>query len=211
MLPILVILLSCGFALGAPTTSARKLPLPVLPANQTQLTIVPNYTCNSGTWASVGAVAKLYDISSLPPSCYANLPALSLAIPVSALPTTPASGRHRLARAAPAAPKSPASIFKNAFLGNHFFVTFNGALSPEFDFQVTQGPGEFVIAKRNGSIPAPTNPTKNVAWLELSEVSGELAKTVYRTSTAGGQPPTSCGTSGALLSVDYAALYWFLT
>lgn len=137
-------------------------------------------------------MAKLYDISAIPPSCYPNLPTISLAIPVSALTKVSTKAGARLPSIpAPTAPSAIKSAIAKSFLGDHFFVSVNGTLFPVFDFQATKGGGQFVRASRSGSIPSPNNPAVNVAWLQLAAVDGALAKTVYRLNTAGGQPPTS--------------------
>ena len=48
----------------------------------------------------------------------------------------------------------------------------------------------------------------NVAWLQLGNVVGSLASTVYRVDTQLGQPPASCDpTNTAVISVDYSAKY----
>jgi hypothetical protein len=108
-------------------------------------------------------------------------------------------------------PAAPTRSF--AYLGLHSFVTFNSTLSPKFDFSASQHKPDYVIAAKVGSLPSPQNSTKDVAWLELAakDPKGTLAKTVFRTYTAGGQPPAGkCGKVGASLSVDYAAFYYFL-
>ncbi|KAL8280099.1 hypothetical protein RQP46_007429 [Phenoliferia psychrophenolica] len=195
--------------------------LPILPSNQTVLTLAPgavtryvalgrgvqNYTCTAGAWTSAGAVAKLYDISSLPESCFPSL----TAIPTSALTTTFSGAPARLPSGpAPGNPSAIKSAIVKAFLGNHFFVSVNGTLTPEFHFTGIKGPGQFVLAKVTGRLPSPNSPTVNVPWLQLAKQSGDLASTVYRLNTAGGQPPTSCTTAGSSLSVQYAAIYWFM-
>lgn len=53
-------------------------------------------------------------------------------------------------------------------------------------------PNAFVLAAKVGDIPAPTG-KQDIDWLQLNNVSGSLATTVYRTDTRGGQPPASVG------------------
>jgi hypothetical protein len=88
-------------------------------------------------------------------------------------------------------------------LGQHYFVangtdpvTGSPAISPVWDFTSGAEKGNteaFVIAAVVGDIPAPTG-TDDVDWLQLKNVEGELADTVYRIDTKGGQPPTSVST-----------------
>jgi hypothetical protein len=85
-------------------------------------------------------------------------------------------------------------------LGQHYFVangtdpaTGGPAISPVWDFtsDAERGnPEAYVIAAVVGDIPAPTG-KDDVDWLQLKKVEGELADTVYRVDTKGGQPPTS--------------------
>lgn len=80
-------------------------------------------------------------------------------------------------------------------LAQHFFVPFGSGISPKWDF-TSSGKFEgqedaFVLAKVQGSVPAPTDPSKDVAWVELVNVQGAAADFVFRTDTRGGQPPSS--------------------
>lgn len=78
------------------------------------------------------------------------------------------------------------------FLGDHYFVIFNGTLHPKFDFKASQKEETaFVVASKEGSTASPTNASLNVPWLQLSAVDGALAKTVFRIDTAGGNPPNT--------------------
>jgi hypothetical protein len=81
-------------------------------------------------------------------------------------------------------------------LGPHTFVEFNGALDPKFDFtQSTNNPSNFVIATKTGDIAAPTDPGTNVDWLHLTNVNGDLASDVFRVVTVGGKPPSAVNLS----------------
>lgn len=85
-------------------------------------------------------------------------------------------------------------------LGQHYFIangtdpmTGNAAISPVWNFTSDAGKGNaeaFVIAAEVGDIPAPTG-ADDVDWLQLKNVEGELASSVYRVDTKSGQPPTS--------------------
>jgi len=85
----------------------------------------------------------------------------------------------------------------SAALGVHEFVpnpAGSGVPLPQFDFRMTSvlggNPKAFIIAVKIGDILAPS-PSTDVDWVELKGVQGELATTVIRINTAGGQPPAS--------------------
>ena len=84
-------------------------------------------------------------------------------------------------------------------LGQHYFVpnanttAGNPALSPKWDFTSNAEKGNaqaFFIGAKVGDLPAPTG-KGDVDWLQLKNVAGKLADTVYRVDTKGGQPPAS--------------------
>ena len=83
-------------------------------------------------------------------------------------------------------------------LAQHFFqpnpVTGSG-VSPVWDFRSNprfKGHDDaFVLARGNGSIPSPQDPSTDVAWLHVVKVQGDIADDVFRFDTVGGQPPTS--------------------
>lgn len=83
-------------------------------------------------------------------------------------------------------------------LAQHYFIpnpVTGSGLSPKWDF-TSSGKFEgqedaFVVARGQGSLPAPTDPTKDIAWLEVVNIQGDAANIVFRTDTRGGQPPTS--------------------
>ena len=78
---------------------------------------------------------------------------------------------------------------------DHFFVEQDGTLFPFFNGR-TSGPasGAFVQAVKAEDAKSPDG-TGNIDWLELQNVSGDLAKVVYRIHTVAGQPPTSVSSS----------------
>jgi len=189
----------------------------VLPNGQTVLSVpagekpeyialgtgVQNYTCNatSLTYTSIGAVAKLYDIGCLADKpVFDNLPSIAF-------------NAHNQAKV----PTILSAILRGpvTLLGEHTFITnpvTGTGISPLFDFRVgllKNDPDAFFVGAKTGDLAAPENPTVNVDWLELNEISGGLAKTVFRAVTAGGQPPKSCTAGSPVLSVKYAAQYWF--
>jgi len=99
-------------------------------------------------------------------------------------------------------------------LGQHYF---NGAGQPTFD--LSKSNTGFLVAKKIGDIPAPTNACAGqdgqaygaVDWLTLTDVGGSQGlNEVYRVETAGGKHPTTCsGTVTYPIQIQYAALYWF--
>ena len=101
-------------------------------------------------------------------------------------------------------------------LAQHFFqtnpVTGQG-VSPVWDFRSNprfQGNNDaFILAKGKGSIPAPTDPKKDVAWLDVVNVQGKIADEVFRFDTVGGQPPATVSLSIACRSADGHCIYSF--
>ena len=83
-------------------------------------------------------------------------------------------------------------------LAQHYFVpnpATGQGLSPKWDFTSSGAfegnPDAFVVAKGKGAIPAPTNATRDVTWLDVVSVQGEIADEVFRFDTVGGQPPAT--------------------
>jgi len=160
---------------------------------------VQNYTCSSttGLYTSTGARAALYDISceygspgfdTITDDAYAQLPD-DISQLLQELDNPPTAG----------------------LLGFHYFVTTESGISPKFDFSgvsQTNDPYAFVIASKVGDIPAPTGSPQDVDWLELTNIQGDLARTVFRVQTKGGQPPAFCSAGSPDISVKYAAQYW---
>jgi len=164
---------------------------------------VQNYTCTSfGNYSSIGAVAVLYDTS-----CLSGQPKFD----------TIQNDTFDLWSACPNQdPNDPAVAqeLKQKYnikpIIDHFFVEQNNTLSPFFNGRAS-GPanGAFVLAKKAGDIPSPDN-HDNIDWLELLNVSGELAKVVYRIHTVKGQPAASCTPGSPNVSVKYTAQYVFV-
>ncbi|KIJ52260.1 hypothetical protein M422DRAFT_25933 [Sphaerobolus stellatus SS14] len=148
-----------------------------------------NYSCNAaGTFSSIGAVAKLYDVS-----CFLDFITGNTARLESALGHSP------------------------ILLGHHYFInnpTGAAGVSPVFDFRADsekRNPDAFVVLSKTGDVPAPVDPTFNIDWLSLTAIPGEgsLATTIDRITTLGGQPPKSCTLGSDPIIVPYAATYWF--
>ncbi|KAJ7668944.1 hypothetical protein B0H17DRAFT_857412, partial [Mycena rosella] len=176
-----------------------------LPAGQTQLVSpasaplsvllgvgIQNYTCSSTTltYATIGAVASLSDISCL--------------IGTSEFATVQTTAYTGWSAAAAG---TSAASFGSKFgpvLGSHYFVTSPSGtgISPKWDFT-----SAFVIGAKVGDIPAPTSPAANVDWLALNNIEGTLANQIFRIDTVNGQPPASCVAGSDPISVKYYYLY----
>jgi hypothetical protein len=133
---------------------------------------------------SIGAVATLYDISSLSTATFSTIQQSVHDAWVANPSTNPLD---------PSWISQVKSQFGVNPVATHTFVEFNGALSPHFDFsQSTNNPASFFTGKKAGDIPAPSNPGTNVDWLHLTSVdsSGIFASDAFRVETVGGQPPS---------------------
>ncbi|KAI0739097.1 hypothetical protein C8Q80DRAFT_1124487 [Daedaleopsis nitida] len=189
---------------------------PAFPANQTTLVApaqapkflglafgVQNYTCSdASTYTAAGAVAELMDAS-----CIASKPQFATiqntAFTFWNLSQAPSIqtiiGQLQGLSGAPV-------------LGQHYFVTnpvTGTGISPKWDFTSAKFKGNanaFFVGAVKANLPSPTDPTKNVAWLDVGKVQGALADEVFRYDTVGGQPPSSC-TPGTALSVKYVSKY----
>jgi len=170
---------------------------------------VQNYTCtSSGNFSSVGAVARLFDISSL----FGKQEFLSIQEDVFNI----WSGRPD---------QDPSDLEMVQLLKehwnidliiDHYFVQQNGSLVPVFDATsepsspAKGNPNAIFFGSKIGDIHSP-NGDDNVDWVELQKVSlGDLASDVYRIDTVKGQPPASCKPGSSDISVKYAAKYVFV-
>jgi hypothetical protein len=168
---------------------------------------VQNYTCSSAnTYTSVGAVAELFDISCYYGSPLFNIIQEPLFEMWSKLPDD--------ITVQEAIEFLPSYVPVDLILAQHYFINTTGVLSPTWDFRASQrfhdvGDALFV-GKSRASLPDPVNATESVAWLDVEHVSGDIAAEVFRVSTVGGQPPTTC-TSGTSpdIHVKYTSQYWF--
>ncbi|KAJ6596144.1 hypothetical protein DFH09DRAFT_905333 [Mycena vulgaris] len=188
-----------------------------LPANQTALVSptsgplfvmlgvgIQNYTCSDTTlsYASIGAVASLFDIS-----CLEDEPEFSTVQTTAFYAWETASDKTK-------ATSIGRRVGAPKLLGFHYFVTSPSGtgLSPKWDFTST---GKFagnstayVIGAKVGDIVAPTTPSTNIDWLTLKNVEGGLASQIFRIDTVAGQPPTSCVAGSSPISVKYTAKYY---
>ena len=195
-----------------------------------------NYTCanTSSTAAATGALAVLYDITSLYPGTagtglteegFAGLSStvlfsqtipLNLADPSAADPATPALPEASYGATADPFP-APADLVISgmdpiAFLGRHYF---DAAGTPTFDLSAS---GLFFSGAKAGGVKAPADADKGILstgavdWLQLGDSGKGLSSGVsyvYRVVTDGGVAQT-CDVSGAGAgSVPYTAQYWF--
>jgi len=180
--------------LSLPSTQTTiSVPVGQVPVNVAVGVGVQNYTCSNGTYASVGAVATLFDIS-----CLSGTPEFTkVQNDLFALPTFEQQLIEGFAKKTP------------LLLGYHYFITnpvTGTGISPKFA-QAANGGAVFTTLAKSGSIHSPAG-TNNVDWLELTSIAGTWAKTVFRVDTVAGQPPATCtGTSST--SIPYAAQYWF--
>jgi hypothetical protein len=108
------------------------------------------------------------------------------------------------------------SNFNTNLLGHHFFLN---TTTPAFNLNTPSSEFGMVVAKKVNTTNAPTgspagqasNANGAVPWLFLeteSAMTGNVLS-VYRTHTAGGNPPASCSGLPAAFSIEYAAKYWF--
>ncbi|KAF7292164.1 hypothetical protein MIND_01243500 [Mycena indigotica] len=209
---------TCGCDLKKSTTVSMH-----LPTNQTALvqpTTPPryvaigvgyqNYTCNSATstFASIGAVATLFDLSCIEgKSDFETIAQRSYNVWIS-----PAEGHAK-------ADVVGAKVGTPSILGYHYFInspTTAGAINAKWDFTSTgshKGDATaFVVGAKVGNIPAPApaDPKVTVDWLMLNGIPGfdALASQVFRVDTVGGQPPASCAAGAAPIQVKYVAKYF---
>ena len=109
-------------------------------------------------------------------------------------------------------PNLPGPISSFVVLGHHYFGADG---TPTFDLTAKN---QILYGKKNGDILAPSTANKGPAgtgavdWLQLTAKPGYGSsvglETVYRVVTAGGNPPAVCPSVG-VISVQYAAEYWF--
>lgn len=187
--------------------------LPPPPANSKLVSVVlgygtQNYTCNdSGTYTSIGSVAKLVD-ASCALSFIASFLSPEFNITTVYDSTTPVEVKLNELKSFP-------------FSGDYYLVanasgTPPNTISPLFDFRSGAAKGDpegFVIMNKSDSVPSPVDPANNIDWIHLTAIpcDGQFASTAYRFLTLGGQPPASCtkGSTPLTITVPYAANYWF--
>ncbi|KAH9847990.1 hypothetical protein C2E23DRAFT_740435 [Lenzites betulinus] len=168
---------------------------------------VQNYTCSStNTYTSIGAVAEVIDVSCIVndtsfPTIQTELFNVWNLLPVPILKII--DFLHVV---------NPPEI-----LAQHYFVpnpVTGVGLSLKWDFTSSGAfegnPDAFMIGAVKGSIPSPTNATRDITWLDVTAVKGDIASEVFRFDTVGGQPPASCVSGkSADISVKYTSKYIF--
>jgi hypothetical protein len=109
-------------------------------------------------------------------------------------------------------PLTVPSIGSYPIIGSHYFQADG---TPTFDLITVR---EILFAKKVADIKAPASANKGlggygaVDWLALGDKSESVGlRQVYRVVTAGGSAPATCTEGGAntIISVQYAAEYWF--
>ncbi|KLO14258.1 hypothetical protein SCHPADRAFT_889391 [Schizopora paradoxa] len=195
-----------------------------LPSGQTQLQLpsglspnsialgvgVQNYTCTSaGNYTSAGAVAEFFDISCLLQASQTTFNEVQNLV----FEFWNGTASADLSTLAELSTTFTETWLLDVHLGTHVFQPnpAGSGISPVFDYRAASRQHDadaFVLAAPKGNLPAPTGP-QDVAWLELTQVQGDLGKIVFRVDTIGGQPPSSCTPGSAPISVKYSAKYWF--
>lgn len=187
------------------TSGTASLPSPIDGTCLKAITLgrgTQNYTCATNTASSVpvaiGAVATLFDATPL-------------------LAFLPQEEGKELLNILPGFLVSfPYAALENSSLpikGHHYF---NAAGVPTFDLTST-GVGLLLGGKIGDVLP----PKRSIAgpddvgngavdWLTLTAKPGSSnLQEVYRTWTAGGKPPANCADQPPVITMQYAAQYWF--
>jgi len=188
-------------ALGAPTTPLSAVGLAFG---------VQNYTCSANNvFVATGAVAELFDISYLA-STKSNLIS-TIHNDLFKIWTSPAANGVTVQQLIEILPKV---VPPNLILSQHYFIkNAAGGISPVWDFRATpkfKGIENAVMVGKALANTPDADPTKNVPWLHIGKVSGDISDEIYRIYTVGGVAPSSC-VSGATkdISVKYTSQYWF--
>ena len=87
------------------------------------------------------------------------------------------------------------NVASKMILSQHYFITnAAGGISPVWDFRATpkfKGVANAVFVGKALANTPDANPTKNVPWLHLGKVSGDISDEIYRIYTVGGVAPPS--------------------
>lgn len=160
-----------------------------------------NYSCETSTSDStpeaIGAVANLYNATCIA----ANYPDMLASLPSTAYKMTNVSNLSSAL--------SPANL---DLLGHHFFQ----GSTPVFNLDTTpQRQYGIAFTKVQKKVDAPSDAVYGdngaVKWLYLSTIDGTVGnyKSVYRVNTAGGAAPKTCENMPSVVTVQYAANYFF--
>jgi len=171
---------------------------------------VQNYTCSvKNVFVSTGAVAELFDISSLA-SMSGGL-VYTIHDVLFNFWNGSQSGSATIQQLIDAL---PCAVPSNAILSQHYFIeNETGGISPVWDFRATpefEGISDAVFVGKVSANVSDVNAAQNIQWLHVGKVSGDVADEIYRIFTVGGVPPSSC-VSGTTedISVKYVSQYWF--
>ncbi|KAL1968052.1 hypothetical protein VTN77DRAFT_2182 [Rasamsonia byssochlamydoides] len=211
-------LITSNCSLAHVSMNLGNISLPPPPSGQKLLYVavgrgIQNYTCNppspDSAPTAVGAIATLYNagcLAAYQPAVFDVVPDIVLQF---SLPTE--------ISADPPSPSAILSNFNTNILGHHYFLN---ASTPVFDLNTPYARFGKVIAEKVNAVNAPagspsgqaSNTNGAVQWLFLEAEAGTTGnvRSVYRTHTAGGNPPSTCSGMPAAFSVEYAAKYWFL-
>lgn len=181
-------------------------PLPEIPKGQKLLAVTvgrgtQNYTCEAPEESikpvARGALATLFDASCIA----ANYPFLFYLLPNIALQLSNPEPRTQSF--------GPSAM---GVVGVHYFSDATTAL-----FNVSNL-GESYVRKEN-AVDAPGDAMQGIEgqvngaapWLFLASTqeSPGRGKSIYRVSTAGGNPPANCSGQPAEIEIEYATEYWF--
>ncbi|RHZ61017.1 hypothetical protein CDV55_102352 [Aspergillus turcosus] len=184
-----------AFASGLPSPGNQK-PLYVAVGHGTQ-----NYSCATSTAESqpvaIGAVASLYNATCIAanyPGMLDMLPniAYKLQLPSNSWATLPYANLN--------------------LLGHHFFE----GSTPVFNLDTTsQRQYGIAFTTKKAQLSAPSSAIQGangaVAWLYLTTITGTVGdyESVYRVDTAAGSPPKTCENQPSVITVPYAANYYF--
>ncbi|KAF9459662.1 hypothetical protein BDZ94DRAFT_997925 [Collybia nuda] len=187
--------------INLPTTSPTLAPPTSHPSFIALSIGTQNYTCTSaGTYANIGAVAELFDLSCLYKTKFQE-------------------AAYTLWKAAPAyvTPQMIIDLLHDSnspnILGQHYIIKnpitgIGGVPKWDFSSQGEHNPDAWVLAAPAAGMPAPTG-TQDVPWIALNNIQGALADQVYRVDTKGGQPAnTTCTPGSPVITVRYSAKYW---
>jgi hypothetical protein len=160
---------------------------------------VQNYSCSAAgaVPVQVGALATLHDFTSL---AYTS---------ESTLNTIPSTVVYTPISSANGTTLTVGAIGTYPIIGHHYFGSDG---TPTFDLSSI---GDILFCKKIASVNAPANAdvgpdgTGAVPWLMLTDNGSSVGLSqVYRVVTAGGKAPATCPDTN-LISVQYAAEYWF--
>ena len=160
-----------------------------------------NYTCASSNATdkpvAIGAVATLFNLDKL----------LSY--------FAPAEGQAFLNQIPAFMLSLPREAADNSIIPKAGLHYFDASGTPTFN--LSESKNGFLVGNKTGDIRAPSNSIRGaygaVDWLSLDAKPGShnLSR-VYRTVTAAGSPPPSCeGQQASVISIEYAALYYFVS